>query len=167
MTHTTEGPGSIAPETRTPADVIRGEERGYPVRRLLQWLPDLMLVLLAAIGIIFLFNLWWSIPVSVRPGGPLGQFMDLLAARGILPWVGMPLLLTTALVGARRLRWRINHTYAFWKDVCPRCGDPDLQRIPRKRYERRIAALGIPVRRYYCVQCRWRGTRIEGTLVHD
>lgn len=167
MTHTTEGPRSAAPQGRAPANITRGAAHVHPARRLLQWLPELMLVLLAAMGVIFLFNLWWSIPVSVRPGGPLGQAMDQLSARGILPWLGLPLLMATTLVGARRLRWRINHTYAFWKDVCPRCGDPDLQRIPRKPYERRIANLGIPVRRYYCVSCRWRGTRIDGTLVHD
>lgn len=137
------------------------------IRWLHQLLPDVVLLLVLASGFLFLFNFWWSIPTTIRPGGPLGNSMDSLTARGVLPPLGLLILLIAFPFAIRRLRWRINHTHLFWKDVCPQCGDEDLQRIPRKPHERRIANLGIPVRRYYCVNCRWRGTRIEGTLVHD
>lgn len=158
---------SGAPEARAPADVQRSAPRADATRLLLQWLPELLLAISAFVGLLFFLNLWWSIPAALRPGGQLGRLLDILTARGFLPWFGALLLVVTTVAAARRLRWRINHTTLFWKDDCPRCGDPDLQRIPRKPHERRIAALGIPVRRYYCVVCRWRGTRIEGTLVHD
>ena len=35
-------------------------------RWLLQLLPDLLLIFLLLIGFIFLFNLWWYVPVALR-----------------------------------------------------------------------------------------------------
>lgn len=132
---------------------------------LVQLLPDLLLLLLFAIFSIFLFNLWWYVPPALRPGWPIGPFLDILRAYGLMPPIGLVGLVVATVLAARRLRWRINHTPRFYKDHCPRCGSHDLQRTPRRPFERRIANTGIPVRRYICVDCHWRGTRIESTLV--
>lgn len=135
------------------------------LRWLLQLLPDLLLLALFLIGFIFLFNLWWYVPSALRPRGFVGQFFDMLRAGGFMPAIGLIILIFTLVCAARRLRWRINNTHAFWKSACPRCGSHDLQRTPRKPVERRVANMGIPVRRYICVECHWRGPRIESTLV--
>jgi hypothetical protein len=60
-----------------------------------------------------------------------------------------------------RLRERINHNAAWLDRACPQCGSPELKRVHRKPRERLLGALGIPVRRYVCADCRWRGARID------
>lgn len=133
------------------------------------WLPNLVLDLLLlpafAISFILLFNLWWHIPPAIRPGGPLGSLLDALRASGLMAPVGIVALLATTFIAARRLRRRINNTQLLWNTHCPHCHQDTLQRIRRRPFERRIANMGIPLRRYICLNCDWRGSRIEHTLI--
>ena len=165
MTHASKPRRSVL--SRSSGTTTRRAGATWHKRWLVQLLPDLLLLCTILIGLIFLFNRWWSIPIALRPAGLLGQAVDAFAARGYLPMFGVLLLLPTSLGAVHRLRWRINHVRLLWKSTCPKCGSADLQRTPRKPIERRIANMGIPVRRYICVDCHWRGPRIEGTLVHD
>lgn len=164
-----------ASKQRTRVDQSPRKAAPSPTRARTQWqqhwlvqlVPDLLILASFAAALIFLFNRWWSIPVALRPGGPVGQFLDLLTALGLMPPIGFVAFVVTAIIAARRLRWRVNHTRFLRKSHCPRCGSHDLQRTPRKPIERRIANMGIPLRRYICVDCHWRGPRIEGMLVPD
>jgi predicted RNA-binding Zn-ribbon protein involved in translation (DUF1610 family) len=42
-------------------------------------------------------------------------------------------------------------------EVCPRCGEDTLVRVPRRLIERLVSVVR-PVRRYKCWICGWRGT---------
>jgi len=84
---------------------------------------------------------------------------------GMLPataWVVAGVWALTAVgISLWRLRARINQHAAWWDRACPQCGSPELKRVHRKPRERLLGALGIPVRRYVCADCRWRGSRID------
>jgi hypothetical protein len=148
-------------------ETVTRQSNGKPLSK--HWLPQLVLDLLLlpafALSFILLLNLWWHIPVAIRPGGPIGQLFDMLRASGLMAPVGIVALLFTTLIAARRLRLRINTTQQLWNTCCPHCHNTNLQRIRRRPYERRIANMGIPLRRYICLQCNWRGSRIEHTLI--
>lgn len=165
MTHASKPRLRVSRETQGAATIHSSAGTQSRGRGLLQLIPDLFFILAFLVDFIFLFNLWWHIPPTVRPGGLLGQSLDMLRAIGLMPPIGLGALIFTSIFAARRLRWRINNTSRFWKSHCPRCGSSDLQRTPRRPIERRVANMGIPVRRYICVECHWRGPRIESTLV--
>jgi hypothetical protein len=48
------------------------------------------------------------------------------------------------------------------KSGCPQCWENELVRIRRHKLDRMIAHLGIPVQRYSCRNCHWKGLRVAG-----
>ncbi len=44
---------------------------------------------------------------------------------------------------------------------CPNCQQHDLRRISRETSDYLLSIMGIPVRRYRCSQCGWKGRRVK------
>jgi hypothetical protein len=88
----------------------------------------------------------------------------------VLQWFGgltlsdataIVLLAVVFVVAGLRLRWRIIRSPRLYSNHCPTCNASGLKRIHRRWIERLPTLLGIPVRRYYCGHCGWRGLRIR------
>lgn len=86
---------------------------------------------------------------------------QVMAYRGGSLLVGLLLLASVLALGFARLRARINRIERWQKDLCPVCGSDDLRRVHRRWYQHLPSWLGIPVRRYVCGNCQWRGARID------
>lgn len=136
-------------------------ENGSPLLRLGS---ELLLPFFFYIGFILLLDPLWPLG---QLGATGGDILQMVRPYGLLPVLGLLVLVVTGFISWRRLCWRVNHIQRFRSDHCPHCGGTDLRRAPRKPLERRIANMGIHVRRYICHDCRWRGPRIEGALVRD
>jgi hypothetical protein len=74
--------------------------------------------------------------------------------------IGILILLGVTIVIIFRIRWRILNNDHFWSDHCPRCDSSGLKRVRRYWFDRLIGVFGIPVRRYRCSDCKWRGLRV-------
>lgn len=75
------------------------------------------------------------------------------------------LLAGVIILAGLRLRWRIIRLPRLQSAHCPRCTSVELKRIHRHWFEHLPALLGIPVRRYWCKKCGWRGLRINASKV--
>lgn len=73
------------------------------------------------------------------------------------------ILLGVVLVALWRLRWRIVQSERLWSTSCPQCDLPELHRIHRRLGGRMLSLLGLPVGRYHCRHCGWKGLRIRKT----
>jgi Zn ribbon nucleic-acid-binding protein len=63
---------------------------------------------------------------------------------------------------ALRLRHHARQRRRWWAgEGCPRCSEMHLKRTPRHRSDHLFGAVGIPVRRYLCGSCGWRGRRVD------
>jgi hypothetical protein len=93
-------------------------------------------------------------------GKPLAQD----GASGRLAFsAGVILLLPVGAGAILRLRWHVVRNRRLWLSDCPRCGSKDLRRSPRLPRDRLLNRLRIPVRRYICADCYWKGSRIDST----
>lgn len=71
------------------------------------------------------------------------------------------LLLGLVLLGAGGYaRRHLMERSKLWIHACPECGSYDLRRSHRRRYERMLTWLGLPIRRYRCPKCHWSGPRL-------
>lgn len=136
------------PRAKTPEKGIRASE--------------LLLPLFFFIGFILLLDP--LLPLG-QTGTTVGDLLQTVRSYALLPVLGLLVLVVTTVVSWRRICWRVNHAQRLRNDSCPHCGGEDLRRVPRKPLERRVARMGIHVRRYICRDCRWRGPRIDGALV--
>jgi transposase-like protein len=60
------------------------------------------------------------------------------------------------------VRQRVLHNRKLWLESgCPKCGQHDLMRTHRRRRDRILHKLRIPVYRYECRSCTWRGVRLR------
>lgn len=125
---------------------------------------ELLLPLFYYIGLVFLLDPLLRLG---QAGTTSGDLLQMVRPYALLPVLGLLVLVVTTVVAWRRLCWRVNHAQRLRNDSCPHCGATELRRISRKPLERRVAGMGIHVRRYICRDCRWRGPRIEGALVQD
>jgi hypothetical protein len=73
------------------------------------------------------------------------------------------ILLVVVFVALWRLRWRIIQSERLWSTTCPQCDLPELHRIHRRFGGRMLGLLGVPVGRYHCRHCGWKGLRIRKT----
>lgn len=119
---------------------------------------DLFLSLAALIGTALLFNF---LRVWEGPGRFEGNLGNWLVYEGGAPQTGGVILVLAVLGGALRLRWRVLHHEQWWARVCPNCDQNALKRIHRRRLDRLWEVVRIPVRRYICGDCHWRGVRID------
>ncbi|MGM0588126.1 MAG: hypothetical protein ACQETE_06935 [Bacteroidota bacterium] len=58
-----------------------------------------------------------------------------------------------------RLMWRLRSSARFTGTECPHCGYP-LSRIRRTDFQRKVSKI-IPIRRFYCKKCKWKGLRLK------
>lgn len=78
---------------------------------------------------------------------------------------GRILILVTGLIAflillAWRIIWRLQGSKRFSATTCPKCSDP-LVRVKSSEWVRKIRPL-LPLRRFYCRSCGWKGIRIKG-----
>lgn len=129
------------------------------------WLPVLLWIGLLLIALIFLLNPFPAFipddPLIGVSGSPGERLLHQLAYTGFGQIVGSGLLVGAAIGGWFRLREKINGRSAYWSGTCPNCQGNTLSRIRRRATDRLICKLGIPVRRFRCDTCRWKGLRIE------
>lgn len=123
---------------------------------------DILLTLLLIGSIIMLFN---PLPLFAAPGRFGAGLGFWLAYEGGIQSIGGVILAGTVLVGAMRLRQRINARRAWWARHCPNCGSSQLSRIHRNWIDRLVSRLGIPIRRFVCRDCHWRGARIDESRI--
>jgi hypothetical protein len=71
------------------------------------------------------------------------------------------ILMGVVLVALWRLRWRIIQSERLWSSSCPQCDFPELHRVHRRLGGRMLGILGLPVGRYRCRHCGWKGLRIR------
>jgi hypothetical protein len=72
--------------------------------------------------------------------------------------LGLVLLLVIFLLFKRR---RLMNDMRLWSGFgCPNCQERELVRVSRKKRDRLYALVEIPVYRYACRNCTWRGKRI-------
>ncbi|MCA9982373.1 MAG: hypothetical protein KDD89_16120 [Anaerolineales bacterium] len=120
--------------------------------------------LLLALTVFFLVNPWrWFIADDAQHLFGSGRLLFGLAYEGGSLVLGLLLGLATAVWGFFLLRDRINDNRNLYATACPRCGEPSLKRARRTTLDKLWGALGIPVRRYICAECKWQGPRIDQT----
>lgn len=165
-----EPPESQSSDSSTQSSYQRRRSRrrrSRRTRRVAAWLMrnglDLSLNLLFLFGIVLLFN---PLRLLAAPGRFELGLARWLVHDGGTQSIGGLILVATMLIGAIRLRWRINANKAWWARHCPECGGTQLGRMHRKWYDRVLNAAGIPVRRYVCRECHWRGPRIDDSHIH-
>jgi hypothetical protein len=152
---------------RQPVDAIDEEA--------LLWRQDTLVVVLAAIiaicavGILLLL----AIPLLAQSARLLG--VNLPAANQAARWLSsdskgfiLAMALTmVAVVSFLALRYRARRNPLLCSGAgCPNCLEHEFIRVRRRRLDRLVAGLGIPVRRYVCRNCSWGGLRIGGPVVN-
>lgn len=149
--------------TEPKSERVRSRQRQRRKTSLFQrWRVELSLLLLAAVGLSLI--LIWLLPTAMpAEGSEGGQILPTWQL--ILPYIGAMLLSGSLIGGASRLRYRINYHEAWWLGPCPRCDKGDLYRAHRRKRDRLLGMLGIPVRRYVCSECHWVGTRIDQSRI--
>lgn len=137
-------------------------------KRVRNWLSqnwiDLLVNLLLLVGILLMLDPFrFFVAYDQVETGLVEWFFRKGGAQSL----GGAALVTAVLLGAIRLRWRINHRQKWWARGCPECGGNNLSRIHRTWYDRLLGLIGIPLRRYVCRDCHWRGPRIDESHVHS
>lgn len=118
-------------------------------------LLDLLLLLgIAGAGWLLLTGLSIEVGSVVAESGGLWGGAEAIS-------IGFPGFVLGLLLGAWRLRWRINRYERWWNACCPSCASNELKRKRRRPFDRLLGRLGIPVRRYICASCQWEGRRID------
>jgi L-asparagine transporter-like permease len=75
--------------------------------------------------------------------------------------IGVAIAFVAILVVDFRNRYRSNQAN-FVSSGCPQCGYEHLKRMERKKRDRIVGQLfGVPLRRYICPECHWKGTRVN------
>ncbi len=74
---------------------------------------------------------------------------------------GVFVVLAIGIVAIRGRQYAIERK-SWWSNHCPNCDTQfSLQRIRRTKLDKAFALLKIPVHRYTCKNCEWRGRRIN------
>ncbi len=74
--------------------------------------------------------------------------------------VGIVAFLVFLMILAYRIVWRLQGSKKFTSTSCPRCSEP-LVRVKSHEWQRKLRSI-LPLRRFYCRNCGWKGTRIKG-----
>ena len=77
---------------------------------------------------------------------------------------GLFLVTAAAVVVVRWRRQFIDNDH-LWSSRCPNCQSADLKRIRRTWPDRLVSRFVIPVRRYLCADCQWRGRKADRSRV--
>ena len=76
------------------------------------------------------------------------------------PYLGINDCICDLLTIDARNRYRSNQAN-FVSSGCPSCGYAHLKRMERLKRDRMLATVGVPLRRYICPECHWKGTRVN------
>jgi phosphoglycerol transferase MdoB-like AlkP superfamily enzyme len=90
------------------------------------------------------------------------SFTDLLTPKNLL--IAVFIVGFLAIVW-RRIVWRLRNSRSLTSPMCPKCSHP-LSRIRRSQFHKIVSVL-LPVRRYYCHNCHWKGVRIKSYTSDD
>ncbi len=125
-------------------------------------LDKLIIGLLPLLGLFFaiLPFLDQSLLLRARPAGGLRPFVDWLVNSGGA-WVMAAAMFGLWVAYLLIKRSRLVNNEHLWVDAgCPQCQERELIRVSRERSDRFYNLLSIPVFRYACRNCTWRGLRI-------
>lgn len=119
--------------------------------------------LIASIGI--MLNPFRNFVTESDQAGTLNQnIMQWLAYDNGAFLIGLGLTILSILFLLYRVRFRMLNVRAYWSIECPSCGKGDLKRAERKWYHRFISKIAfVPLNRFMCKDCGWRGGRIDYT----
>lgn len=128
---------------------------------------ELFFTLLIIVALLFLFNPFPRLEAVVdqmnlqlpRPISAFGRWLAYSGGARLLAGA-----LVAAAIGVISLRVRQNWVaqMAVGDGQCPQCNQTTLRRIHRKKADRLLNYLSLPVRRYKCKNCRWEGRRTNG-----
>ncbi|MBE2197575.1 MAG: hypothetical protein IAE79_03125 [Anaerolinea sp.] len=159
---------SEVPENQGKYRRRRSSRRKHQSKAVVGWLShnglDVLINVLFVVGILFLFDPFRFIVDPDQYTTGLGRWF--FHEQGMQSLGGLGLV-TAVLIGSIRLRWRINNRQQWWARGCPKCGSSDLSRIHRTWSDRLLGAVGIPLRRYTCRNCHWRGARIDDSRIRS
>jgi hypothetical protein len=74
--------------------------------------------------------------------------------------IGLLAFILFLLILAYRIVWRLQGSKKFTATSCPRCSEP-LVRVKSHEWQKKLRPI-LPLRRFYCRNCGWKGTRIKG-----
>lgn len=114
-------------------------------------------------GFLFLLNPWVVFIPSTEPGDSTWvNVQTWLASNGGSQVIGGLLLLASFPLSILFMRRTVLYNDRFWRrNGCPHCGRDELRRTGRLWYHRLLNLLGLPVRRFVCPNCHWKGGRID------
>ncbi len=144
----------------TERDVAPSVEPAY--WRGLGILDKLIIGLLPLLGLFFaiLPFLDQALLLQARQAGGLRPFVDWLVNSGGA-WIMAAAMFGLWILFLLLKRSRLVNNEHLWVDAgCPQCQERELIRVTRERSDRFYNLLGIPVYRYACRNCTWRGLRI-------
>jgi predicted RNA-binding Zn-ribbon protein involved in translation (DUF1610 family) len=137
------------------------------------WLIDVLLITVLAVGLYAALNLeavqqQWLEPLKQMFAEDFDVWFQNLLAWMHDTATGITLRLILIIGGALgviflmawRLLWRLRESTRYTGTDCPRCGYP-MSRIRRTDLQRKISKV-IPIRRFYCKKCKWKGIRLKG-----
>ncbi|MBN1317154.1 MAG: hypothetical protein JXA42_16850 [Anaerolineales bacterium] len=162
--------GSVKPE-QISKKLIRRRKRKFS-ERIPDWIVDYAVELgigAAILCAIFLLVEPWNLRECLTAF--IGQIVEIITMSlsifgnfikrlTLSDTIAIFILLGVIFVIIMRIRWRILRNDRFWSDHCPRCDSSGLKRVRRHWLDKLIGISGIPVRRYRCSECRWRGLRV-------
>lgn len=121
---------------------------------------EILLVMLFVLAVLFLLNPFDAL-IAGSGAGLLKELGTALVNPIISGVIAFGLLLLFVVGAFQRAGWRIRHSPSMWKTRCPQCGAKELRRTRRLWHHHLLGRLGLPVRRYICAECHWRGGRID------
>ncbi|TNE74337.1 hypothetical protein EP331_02255 [bacterium] len=134
------------------------------------WYFEVSLVLIAVLGIIYILNIgavhsWAKQTIHTLSGGYsqlLNEFQNMLHSENSLKIIGgiIALFFSTVLL-VWRMVWRLQGSKKYTSTTCPRCEEP-LVRVKSHGWQKKLRPI-LPLRRLYCRNCGWKGTRIKGS----
>lgn len=125
-------------------------------------LEKLIIVFLPLLALFFavLPFLDQALLLQARQAGGLRPFVDWLVNSGGA-WIMAAAIAGLWVAYLLIKRSRLVNNQHLWVDAgCPQCQERELIRVSRERSDRFYNLLGIPVFRYACRNCTWRGLRI-------
>lgn len=147
-------------------------------QQIVQWLIanplDLLLILMVLVGIILAINplpnvtgadrLIRLLPAAARSSALNG--VQWLTYDGGAQISGSIFFILGAGIGIWRTRQHVFNNRDFWSTNCPSCFQENtLKRVHRTQKDKLWNVLFVPVRRYRCKNCRWKGLRLDENLV--